>query len=53
MGLLKVVGADLGAGDVGGDGEYGDAAAMAVEEAVDEVEVAGAAACGADGERCR
>ena len=51
MGLLKVVGADLGAGNVGGDGEDGHAAAMAVEEAVNEVEIARAAACRADGER--
>jgi len=48
MSLLEVVGADLRAGDVGGDGEYGHAVAMAVEETIDEVKVAGAAACSAD-----
>jgi len=50
MGLLKVVGADLCAGNVCSDGKDRNAAAMAVEEAVDEVEIAGAAACSADGE---
>ncbi len=51
MGLLKVAGADLVAGDMCGDGEDGNTAAVAVEEAVDEVQVAGTAAGGADGER--
>ena len=51
MGFLKVVGADFGAGYVRGDGKDGNTAAMAVEEAVDEMQVAGTAACGADGER--
>src|ERR1700744_2153512 len=50
VGFLEVVGADLGAGDVSCDGENGHAAAMAIEEAVDEVQIAGAAACSADGE---
>jgi hypothetical protein len=51
MRLLKVHASDLVAGDVCGDGENGNAAAVAVEEAVDEMEISGPAACGADGER--
>ena len=51
MRLLEVAGADLLRRNVRGDGEYGDTAAVAVEEAVDEVQVAGAAASGADCER--
>ncbi len=50
MRLLEVSGADLLRWDVRGDGEHGDAAAVTVEEAVDEVQIAGAAASGADGE---
>ena len=41
MGLLKVVGADLSAGNVCGDGEDGHTAAIAVEQTIDEVEIAG------------
>src|SRR4051812_34437640 len=50
MGRLKVVGADLGARDVSGDRQYGHTVAMRVEEAVDEVKVARAAAARADRE---
>ena len=48
MGLLEVAGADFGAGDVGGDGQNGGGAAVGVVQAVDQVQVAGAAAAGAD-----
>ena len=48
VGLLEVAGADLGAGDVGGDGQHRGHAAVGVEQPVDEVQVAGAAAAGAD-----
>ena len=48
--FLKVVAADLAAGDVRGDGQHGDAAAMAIVEPVDQVQVAGAAASRAHGE---
>ena len=50
MRLLEVGAADLGARDVGGDRQHRHAAALAVEQAVDQVQVAGAAASGADGE---
>ena len=50
MGLLEVTAADLGAGDVGGDGEHRDAAAMGVEQSVDQVEVTGTATAHADRE---
>jgi hypothetical protein len=41
--LLEVAGADLGTGDVGGDGQYRGHAPMGIEQPVDEVQVAGAA----------
>ena len=47
MGLLEVGPADLDARDVGGDRQHRHAAAMAVEQAVDQVQVARAAAAGA------
>ena len=43
VGLLEVAGADLGRGDVRGDGEHRRAAAVGVVEPLDEVGVAGAA----------
>src|SRR5258707_533342 len=49
MGLLEVAGADLGARNVGGDGKHRNLVAVRIEEPVDEVQVAGAAAAGADG----
>ena len=50
MRRLEVLAADLRARDVGGDGQHRHAAALAVEQAVDQVQVARAAAAGADGE---
>ena len=50
VGLLEIAAADFVAGDLRGDGQNGDAAAVAVIESVDEVEIAGAAAAGAYGE---
>ena len=50
VGLLEVRPADLLSWDVRGDREHGHPAAVRVEEPVDEMEVARAAACGADGQ---
>ena len=50
VGLLEVVRADLVTGDLGGDGQHGNPRTLGVEEPVDEVEVAGSAAAGADRE---
>lgn len=50
MGLLEVVRADLVAGDLCGDGEHGNPRTLGIEETVDEVQVAGPAAAGADRE---
>ncbi len=51
MGFLKIAGTDLGRGDVRGDGEHRHARPVAIEEAVDQVQVARPAAAGADRER--
>ena len=48
--LLEIGASDLGAWDVGGNGQDGHPGAMAIVEAVDEVHVARAAASGANGE---
>ena len=50
VGLLEVGGADLGRRDVRGDRQHRNPAAVRVEQAVDEVQVAGSAASGDDGE---
>ena len=50
MGLLEVAAADLRAGDLGGDRQHRNPVAVAVVQAVDQVQVAGPAAAGADGE---
>ena len=50
MRFLEVGAADLGARDLGGDRQHRHAAAVAVEQSVDQMQVAGAAASGADGE---
>ena len=50
MGLLEIAAADLGAGNLGGDREHRHAVAMAVEQTVDEMQVARPAAAGADRE---
>ena len=47
--FLKIVAANFAAGDLRGNGEHGDAAAVAIIEAVDEVQIAGAATAGAHG----
>ena len=52
-GSLKIAGADLGRRDLRSNGEHGQPRTVAVEQAVDEVEVAGPAAAGADGELTR
>ncbi len=48
VGLLEVAGADLGRGNVRRDRQHGQARAMAVEQPVDEVQIARPAAAGAD-----
>ena len=50
MSFLEIAAADLRAGDLGGDRQHRNPVAMAVEQAVDQVQVAGPAAAGADGE---
>ncbi len=50
MGLLEVVQADLGGGDLCGNGQHRHVVAMAIEQAIDQVQVAGAAAAGAYGQ---
>ena len=50
VGLLKVAAADLMGGDLRGNGENRYAVTVAVVEPVDQVQVARAAAAGADGE---
>ena len=50
VGLLEVPAADLGAGDLRGDREHRHPRALGVEETVDQVQVARAAAAEADGQ---
>ena len=50
MGRLEVVDADFAAGDVRGYGKDRHAAALTIEKAVDQMQVAGTAAAGADRE---
>ncbi len=50
MRFLEIVGADLGGGNVRGDGEHRHTRAVAVEQAVDQVQIARAAASRADRE---
>mgnify|MGYP003694065471 CR=1 FL=1 len=50
VGLLEVSAADLVGGDLRGNGENGHTAAVAIVQPVDQVQVARAAAAGADGE---
>ncbi len=50
VGLLEEAGADLAGRDVRGEREDGQAAALGVVEALDQVGVAGAAGAGADGQ---
>ena len=53
MRLLEEVRADLGRGDLRRDRHHRHAGALAVEETVDEMQIARAAAAGADGEVAR
>ena len=50
MGLLEIVGADLGRGDLRRDRHHRHARAMAIEQAIDEMQIARTAASGADRE---
>ena len=47
MGGLEIVNADFAAGNVSGDRQHGHAVALAIEQAVDQMQVAGATATGA------
>ena len=47
--FLEVVGSDFSAGNLGGDGENRNAAAVTVVETIDEVKISGATASGAYG----
>src|SRR5262249_60661867 len=51
--LLEIAGGDFRRRDPGGDGEHRQARAVAVEQAVDEMQVARSAAAGADRELTR
>src|SRR5262249_26853649 len=51
--LLEIAGADFRRRDLGGDGQHRHARAVAVEQAVDEMEIARPAAAGADRELTR
>jgi hypothetical protein len=51
--FLEIARADLGRGDVGRDGQNRHARAMAVEQTVDEVQIARPAAPGTNGEGAR
>jgi hypothetical protein len=53
MRLLKIAGADLRRRDLGGDGQHRHARAVAVEQTVDEMEIARPAAAGAHRELTR
>src|SRR5262249_17331439 len=53
MGFLKVAGPDLSQQDLSGYGEHRDSRSVAIKKAVDEMQVAGPAAAGTDGERTR
>src|SRR5206468_11114411 len=50
VGRLEVSAADLMGGDLRGNGEHGHTAPVAIVQPVDQVQVARAAAAGADGE---
>jgi hypothetical protein len=50
MGLLKIAAAHLGARNLRRDRQHRHPVAMTLEQAVDEVKIAGTAAAGADGE---
>ena len=50
MGFLKIAAADFGRRDLRGNGEHRHARAVAIEQAVDQVQIARSAAAGADRE---
>ena len=50
MGLLKISTPDFSTGNLRGDGQDGDAAALTIVEAVDQMQVSRTAASGADGQ---
>jgi hypothetical protein len=49
MGFLEISGAEFGRRDLCGNRKYRQARSMAIEQAIDEVQIAGSAAAGADG----
>src|SRR5262249_43627034 len=51
--LLEIAGSDFRRGDLGCDGQHRQARAVAVEQAIDEMQVARSAAAGADRELTR
>src|SRR5882757_2401950 len=53
MRCLEVIGPDLGRWDVRRNGQHRHARAMAIEQAIDEMQIARPAAAGADGELAR
>ncbi len=50
MGFLEISGADFGRGDLRSNRKHGNARALAVEQAIDEVQIAGPAAPSTNGE---
>src|ERR1700683_1834020 len=53
MRVVKIAGADLGRGNLGGNGEYRHSRSVAIKEAIDEMQIARSAAAGADREITR
>src|SRR5271156_1939424 len=53
MRFLEVPGADLGRGNLRGDGEHGHTRSVAVKEAIDKMQITRSAAAGADREITR
>src|SRR4029077_12416283 len=53
MGFLKIAGTNLGTGNMRRDGHHRHAVAMAIKEAIDQMQIAGAAAPGAYSELAR
>ena len=50
MRCLKIIDAELMGGNMRGDGEHGHPAALRIEQAVDQMQIAGAAAASTYGE---
>src|ERR1700684_1280631 len=53
MRFLEIARADLGRGNLGGNGEYRHSRSVAIKEAIDEMQIARSAAAGADREITR